>query len=83
MIAPADLSRPVSNNDICQLFDKYLKASDNYLPLKAFLESVENENFEEFSLISNVKLINSSNIGESTLPPLHVIILFRKIKIKK
>lgn len=51
---------------IYQLFDKYLKSNDNYLPLKAYLESVEYENYDEFSLISNVKLVSSDS---SSLPP--------------
>jgi hypothetical protein len=59
-------------NGIFQLFDKYLKASDNYLPLKAYLECLENDNYDEFSLISNVKTINPNLSSENFPPPLPV-----------
>lgn len=53
-----------SNDGLFQLFDKYMKASDNFLPLKAYLESVENETYDEFNLITNVKLVSSNASGE-------------------
>lgn len=43
-----------------------MKASDNYLPLKAYLESVEYETYDEFNLITNVKLVSSNASGEIT-----------------
>lgn len=49
-----------NTNDLLHLFDKHLKASDNFLPLKAFLQYIEKPegNLSGFHAISTAKIPN-------------------------
>lgn len=68
----SDLSQQIPDNGLFHLLDKYLKASDNYLPLKAYLESLEYDSNDEFNLISNVKLIGGTASSENSTTSVQV-----------
>lgn len=48
-------AKSIQENEIFNLFDKYLKSSNNFLPLQAYLQYLENENVDTFSSICHFK----------------------------
>lgn len=53
------------NNEIFNLFDRYLKANNNFLPLHAYLQYLENENFEAFTSICHYKSFFKDDLSGS------------------
>ena len=53
------------SNEIFNLFDRYLKANNNFLPLQAYLQYLENENFDAFISICHYKSFFKDDLSGS------------------
>ena len=60
-----------TNSEISTLFDRYLKSNNNFLPLQAYLQYLENESFDAFTSICHFKSFLKNAESTGSLPKLN------------